>query len=218
MLLIENRQFRQQLNEVMERDSIEEEVLQRLRNESNSHAPFLQNALNYFLKKKDVPTHWRRLVKDLSKKSPICGLIQCSANNLEQIIELLHSEKVFEEMLYEIRETCPTIYIFLLHSDADDVEYLIPILTSTLKVIQYVESHLPHALPEVSSAHQDVSGCFPCLPVIKERGSYTMDSGKHANSCTKLNKGHKSLLPGVFLLHCEHGKYVCCLLAIGNAE
>ena len=111
------------------------------------------------LKKNDVPTQWHRLIKDLSKTS-ICGFIQCSANDLVQIIELLYAEKIFEDMLGDIRETCSTIYNFLLHSSVDEVKYLVPLLTSTLNLLSYAEHHLPCALPEVSSAPQDLSACF----------------------------------------------------------
>ena len=35
-----------------------------------------------------------------------------------------------------------------------------------------------------------------------------MDGKKFSNSCRQLSKGHKTLLPGIFILHCGHGEYL----------
>ncbi|XP_041922771.1 uncharacterized protein LOC121686464 [Alosa sapidissima] len=46
---------------------------------------------------------------------------------------------------------------------------------------------------------------FPSLPVIRQRGHYLADSKQSKPACHKNASGHPSLLPGVFLIHCEHG-------------
>lgn len=46
---------------------------------------------------------------------------------------------------------------------------------------------------------------WPHLPRVQERGTYPMDAKSSRQSCRKLGKSHKSLLPGV-TLHCQHGK------------
>ena len=47
---------------------------------------------------------------------------------------------------------------------------------------------------------------FPQLPVIRSRGSYRADRVRKEKICTKHTTGHPSLLPGVFVMFCQHGK------------
>lgn len=49
--------------------------------------------------------------------------------------------------------------------------------------------------------------CFPKLPLLRPRGVYPVDSCTTQYTCRKLGKSHKSLLPGVVTMHCQHGKY-----------
>ena len=48
---------------------------------------------------------------------------------------------------------------------------------------------------------------FPCLPKIRDRGFYDIDSSSKAVGCTKQSSGHPTLLPGIFTVYCPHGKY-----------
>ena len=47
---------------------------------------------------------------------------------------------------------------------------------------------------------------FPQLPVIRSRGAYRSDRVRKEKICTKHTTGHPSLLPGVFVMFCQHGK------------
>lgn len=46
---------------------------------------------------------------------------------------------------------------------------------------------------------------FPQLPVIRSRGSYRADRVRKEKICTKHTTSHPSLLPGVFVMFCQHG-------------
>ena len=64
---------------------------------------------------------------------------------------------------------------------------------------------VPETLEEDTNHVQDLE-YFPCLPVVRGRGNYCFDTASSlANICTKRSKRHPSLLPGIFLLHCQHG-------------
>ena len=53
----------------------------------------------------------------------------------------------------------------------------------------------------------NVTGCFLELPIIRQCGGYAVDKNSTTDSCRKLKRGHKALLPGLFLLlQCEHGE------------
>lgn len=46
---------------------------------------------------------------------------------------------------------------------------------------------------------------FPALPIVRSRGDYSFDDIS-PNICTKRSSRHPSLLPEIFLLHCQHGR------------
>lgn len=48
---------------------------------------------------------------------------------------------------------------------------------------------------------------FPCLPKVRVRGLYKIDSqSRRAVGCTKQSGGHPTLLPGIFTVYCPHGE------------
>lgn len=191
----------------MDNEDVEEEEVVQLRNLAQTFAPFLLPALGWFIEIKEIPRHWRRLVRDVCKSSPICGFAQCSVSDFNKIIDHIKSKKIFAEDLDEVCQICPPIYSFLLHSSHDEMIHLKPVLDKVLEVLQYVQEQRAHSLPAASEPPCELSsGCFPDLPIIRQRGKYTMDTKKDSDSCRKLMRGHKSLLPGIFLLHCQHGK------------
>ena len=48
---------------------------------------------------------------------------------------------------------------------------------------------------------------FPKLPKVRDRGHYKTDKSISGPICTKRRSAHPSLLPGVFTLFCQHGRY-----------
>jgi len=46
---------------------------------------------------------------------------------------------------------------------------------------------------------------FPALPIVRSRRDYSFEEVS-PNICTKRSSRHPSLLPGIFLLHCRHGR------------
>lgn len=84
---------------------------------------------------------------------------------------------------------------------------LIPIINDLI-----LKSNAPFTAPTSDNASSSSSGSstelsyFPSLPVIRERGCYTADRVSREKLCTKLSRGHPTLLPGLFTVYCEHGK------------
>ena len=46
---------------------------------------------------------------------------------------------------------------------------------------------------------------FPCLPIIRARGTYKIDLNRKQAVCNKQSTGHPTLLPGIFTIFCNHG-------------
>ena len=76
----------------------------------------------------------------------------------------------------------------------------------------------PHQLADHVADDNDIdcTGYFPGLPLLRERGNYALDNKKEQTLCRKLAAGHKSLLPGIFLIHCPHGMSFCINAAKSN--
>ena len=54
---------------------------------------------------------------------------------------------------------------------------------------------------------EDSLSFFPSLPRIRRRRYYSADVEAKDAHCTKLYRGHPSLMPGLFTLLCPHGMY-----------
>ena len=53
----------------------------------------------------------------------------------------------------------------------------------------------------------DADDCcyYPNLPKCRERGYYASDTTSTVSTCTKVHRGHPSLLPEIFTIFCPHG-------------
>lgn len=190
----------------MSDDNIQQDDISQLLSDARTKAVFMVDILSQFLTWQDVPKYWSHLLKDIAKSSPINGFAQTSADNFLKVYDIISgsSSKLYDCDLKTIAQICPPIFYFVKSSTATDRHLLVPIMSEILKVLQYVEASPGHLFAE-SLGIEDTAGMFPELPVIRERGAYAMDSSQATGSCRKLAKGHKNLLPGIFLLHCEHG-------------
>lgn len=54
---------------------------------------------------------------------------------------------------------------------------------------------------------EDSLSFFPSLPRIRKRRYYSADVEAKDTHCTKLYRGHPSLMPGLFTLLCPHGMH-----------
>ena len=95
-------------------------------------------------------------------------------------------------------------YRFLKDSNPADIHLFQPLAALVIEKLTYLQTPKCHILRKACQS-SDRTGCFPLLPKLYERGQYAKDSKKES-WCTKLGKKQKHLLPGVFLVHCPHGK------------
>ena len=68
----------------------------------------------------------------------------------------------------------------------------------------YVSSSLADGGSQNTSQAHDLEH-FPALPIVRSRGDFSFDAIS-SNIGTKTSSRHPSLLPGIFLLHCQHGR------------
>ena len=52
---------------------------------------------------------------------------------------------------------------------------------------------------------EDTLSFFPSLPKLRRRRCYAADVDVKDTFCTKVYRGHPSLMPGLFTLLCPHG-------------
>lgn len=99
---------------------------------------------------------------------------------------------------------CPVLFEFLVKATSGDRLNALSIFRDIYQICMDIFSFEPHKLP--AGIQAEPLSCFPSLPVICERGLYSMDKVKPTTSCKKQSKTQRTLLPGIFLIHCKHGK------------
>lgn len=206
LVFISNKDARKSLADLLGKDDICEADLTSLLTQVTECCPSLCPALNRFLINKDIPGHWRSLLLDLSKSSIVNGLAQTDPDLLEGIWDEMGNQ-ILDDHLATLSNIFPALLKFIRMSDPGDYELVNPIVREVLSCLRYVHEQQAHLLSTDVQHEPDTSGSFPSLPVIRVRGDYAMDKKQPPVSCKKLAKGHKSLLPGIFLVHCEHGMY-----------
>lgn len=109
-----------------------------------------------------------------------------------------------------------------------DLQKACPILFDVVKEVKEVKTELKDLLrsllilsenpftrkvdikEEDAPTDEPKGSFFPSLPYVRQRGKYTQDETKNSPDESKCRpestKGHRSLLPGLFLLFCSHGK------------
>eukprot|EP00794_Sanderia_malayensis_P011390 gene11390-biopygen9074 len=113
------------------------------------------------------------------------------------------------EKLLLVRRKAPIMHDFLIslpkESVANEVNGLLLEMESR---IGWIIGKDPHRLPYVTEEAQLDFSFLPNWPVLNERGAYAKDvssSKKVSKDCRKDYRGHPSLMPGIFTLHCMHG-------------
>lgn len=96
------------------------------------------------------------------------------------------------------------LYRFFQSASWIEIELVKDIVTFIIDQLLTIQAHPPHVLPQVKD-HMDICSFFPALPQLCMRGAYIIDQKKETMSCNKLTKNQKNLLPGVFLMYCNHG-------------
>ena len=120
--------------------------------------------------------------------------------------------RIFEEVpngdvLQSLRVESPPFYKLARRMCAEDVTLVKPIINELLMPFNYHRSFTAHETGAANPA--DSHEYFPHLPLVHSRGKYEMDKSKTADDrklCEKAFPSHKTLSPGLFTIHCPHGR------------
>lgn len=151
------------------------------------------------------------LFSDLSTMSPVCALL----TPIPQVINLMNDlcngleVRKFPERWQLLQDSVPILHDLLCKLGPENAS--LPSEYRPLVIYMVYKAQLPfaasplHPCIPVSAQAKDNHSFFPHLPVLWERRRYKSDKQKDASCCTKLYRGHPSLLPGIFTLFCPHG-------------
>jgi hypothetical protein len=160
------------------------------------------------------PQSHQRLLGELSRGSPTCGIVQ-----LPNFGEFVNSRKLleaasqghFEDIKAStdlLKRTCPMLHDIL---NAEDIskETLASFLTDLLISLNapfkgYVPENSNYGEPSSVNSRLEF---FPNYPLLRGKGNYAADKSRTALStgCRKDTLHHASLTPGLFTMFCPHG-------------
>ena len=151
----------------------------------------------------------------LGKSSPVCALLP-QLDTLEELYQkLINNEPVKQSPhnMLLLQQSSPLLFDIISIIEGDQMPDVLCTLISDLlhkaKAPFGVNSLADGGSQNTSQAH-DLE-YFPALPVVRSRGDYSFDAIS-PNICTKRSSKHPSLLPGIFLPHCQRGrtKFTSC--------
>lgn len=161
------------------------------------------------------PPVWSCFIQNVSKASPVCALFHPS-NKLSSLLLTLKKEDLKRNvrMLRELQTEVPILFDLVTKLE------IIPDSFYSLLDILIERANAPFVnKPDIgTSPIEESSLCFyPQMPLCRDRGIYGQDATGWKGSCTKLSKGHPTLLPGIFTAYCPHGKYfLICILLVNH--
>lgn len=150
-----------------------------------------------------IPAVWKTFLKDIASSTSALALVMAPLESITLLKSLLSSE-ITAEMLAGLNNYVPTMYKVLRH-DAGLIGVLKPVIERIISKIEHILKYTQHRLPPSLPLAKNDHLLLPSLPVLTERGDYTMDKTK-APVCTKNAPKHNSLTPGIFTVNCMHGK------------
>ena len=174
---------------------------------------YLQNIIDFSLPTVKCPSEWTQFIRALASPSPVCGLVHPS-ENLFRILRRIPQEDITRDLsgMSILQTELPVLFDLLGCVTHFPVQSMSPLLKKMIE-----KSMAPFAIePSQSKLEKTdhISGnvlCelsyFPCLPKVRVRGLYHVDSSSRgAAGCTKQSGGHPTLLPGIFTVYCPHGE------------
>ncbi|KAH3862488.1 hypothetical protein DPMN_025455 [Dreissena polymorpha] len=182
-----------------------------LQEEGNNHLVEIVDKLNVF---NTVPHHYRIILAELGKNTPVCGIMQCGGNErcldiLTQISEtgdnILDSVNI--DKLSIIQQQVPVIAAFLAGCSEKLPDHSRQLLHELLSMLK--QTFDAPTAPKSNYAELTESPCdvFPSLPTVHGSGRYEADrKANHDNSdqYRKESWGHPTLSPGIFTMYCPH--------------
>ena len=162
------------------------------------------------------PLEVREFVKAISKNSPACAIFH-NSNELLQLCKRLIEGfpiKRYPNELQILHNNCPLLFKFFCVVNGDSLpEDVIPIINKLLRIAALPFQNQPFvndSLTPHDNIYSQLS-FYPHHPVIRGRDNYTLDhekKDKNSFICTKRHGRHPTLLPGIFLIQCRHGKKI----------
>ena len=152
------------------------------------------------------PQQYRWFVKDLSCASPISALIPCDAvDAIQSVIDAVVADQELDPLLIRsVSDKAPFVYR-LISEGAITQDWVIKTMRACVALLKPLQEAVPHDFPDVSEALP--YAYLPNLLQVRTRGLYTADKQKREKVCNKYHNHHKALLPGIFTIHCQHGKF-----------
>jgi len=145
----------------------------------------------------------------LGKSSPVCALPP-QLDSLEELYQKLFNNEPVQQFSHDmllLQQSSPLLFDIISIIEGDQMPDVLCTLISDLlhktKTPLGVNSLADCGSPNTSQAH-DLK-YFPALRIVRSRGDYSFYA-IYPDICTKRSSRHPSLLPGIFLLHCQHGR------------
>lgn len=158
---------------------------------------------------------------DLSTKSPVCALLTPSPQVINLMSDICNGLEVrkFPERWKFLQDNVPILHDLICKIGPENtmlpLEYR-PLVISMMHKAQlpFVSTPLHPSIPASADSALASKSYFPHLPVLWERRRYKADKNRDALQCTKLYRGHPSLLPGIFTVFCPHGLSIAIFIYI----
>ena len=160
----------------------------------------------------------KRLIKDLSKPSPVCNSVPYDDHLHEIIRMIIHEQSLNTEQQSTLLIKCPIISD-ILSKYGNIPKEIKPILHELLRLSRKPFMRIVHDLP--ASKDECVGAYFPHLPTRVERGTYTQDrktKTKYISNCVKKSAKSQRFVPGIFHLSCQHGETAYLLEGIFHVK
>ena len=158
----------------------------------------------------------RKLAGELSRNSPICGMLQIAAVNnqayniLSEIADGDGSDlfiTVFDNMVL-LQKSCSLLIDFLLEEDIlaqKKVRLLKDLLKSVKAPFKESETNGDECYGPINES-DDILACFPNNPLFSGKARYYADGRREEllPGCRKKSLKHQRLNPGLFTVFCPH--------------
>ena len=178
-------------------------------------AGFLNCCFHQYGKDAPFPSGISKFILAISKNTPICAIFQPIDELQGLCTKILQGHCVNQhpgDMLL-LQRKCPLL--FELITEMDDPALMSKMRDLLRKLLQIAGAPFRvNGSPEVpigSEGNAIVDGLtyFPSLPLLRGRDCYQVDRQRSTSEviCNKKAGRHPSLLPGIFLVHCEHGTF-----------
>lgn len=184
------------------------ELLQLLSIHSPVLVPLIQNTI-------PCQRAYAPLLKSLSTLSPVCALIVPTPTTLELVEALIEGCEVRSnpDLWCRLQYNIPIIFKLMIDLDVTSIpEVIRPVISEMKKVAKRPYDAVKAECNDTAEAPTITEGddcCYyPNLPQCRQRGFYASDKSSNISTCTKVHRGHPSLLPGIFTIFCPHGTYV----------